>query len=452
MMNVLALVAVLLFQAGAASRPGVITGRVMTGDGTPAVKVRVAATPADATNTGSPDSALLGITETDEQGNYRLEGLAPGQYRVVAGLLEWLTYYPGAKESTGATAIQITPGVTRPGTNFTLQRPVSVRVRGRLVRLNPRATLPNQITLSTSGNGNYQQLNTSVAADGAFEFPRVTPGSYQMQMNPYVTGVTLPPVNVTDKDVEGIEVKIPLVTNVRGKVVVEDGAPVPRMNIAFISERGRLDAGASVDGSFSISATEGEHRLVVSNVPGGYALRSMSSGSTDLLRQPLKVGEAEITDLVLRFSGPPPEMLVRLRGKVVRPAGNTGPVPNKIQLSGTNLPNLEAVIAPDGSFEYPKLLPGAYSVNLQPRNTPMPPLSINLIRDMDAFEITLPREFEVSGSVVVEQDGPQPQFSIRTTNAVTSNGSGNVYAQNGTFKIVLTEGEHRFNFQGLSNG
>src|SRR6185369_17629440 len=101
----------------------------------PADGVRVAAVPGDPAPVSSPDSALFSIAVTDATGHYRLEDLDPGRYRVVAGLLDWLTFYPGVKDGGKSVTIQVTAGSLRTGVDFTLQNPVGVRVSGRVTRL-----------------------------------------------------------------------------------------------------------------------------------------------------------------------------------------------------------------------------------------------------------------------------------------------------------------------------
>ena len=89
-----------------------------------------------------PDKEIHGFAVTDASGHYRLEGLDVGRYRVVAGLLNWLTYYPGVQDGGKSTTIEITDASLKSGVDFTLQSPVGVRVSGRVTRSNPRATLP----------------------------------------------------------------------------------------------------------------------------------------------------------------------------------------------------------------------------------------------------------------------------------------------------------------------
>ncbi|HET9132504.1 MAG TPA: carboxypeptidase-like regulatory domain-containing protein, partial [Terriglobia bacterium] len=318
MLNILVLAAFLVAQTPTVGtgRSGVIEGLLLSADGKPADGVRVAAVPGDPAPVSSPDSALFAISETDSSGHYRLEGLDPGRYRVVAGLLDFLTYYPGVKDGGKSTTIQVTDGSLRTGVDFTLQSPVGVRVSGRATRLNPKAILPRFVTMNnSSGNGSFQQLQVNVADDGSFEFSKVPPGSYQLRISPFVVGSPPVQISIIDKDVSGIEFQVPLITMVRGRVTVEDGSPAPRVTLGFVSSRGAVNAGVSADGSFSVQVPEGEQRVMLSGFPGAYSLKSIAAGSTNLLLSPLSVGESEIRDVNIVFTGPPPVLWLKVKGR-----------------------------------------------------------------------------------------------------------------------------------------
>ena len=89
-------------------------------------------------------------------------------------------------------------------------------------------------------------------------------------------------ITVVDKDVDGIEFLVPSMTTVGGRVIVDDGSPMPRMALSFVGSGGTVNAMISRDGSFSIQIPEGDKRIVVSGIPGVYSLKSIALGSSDL--------------------------------------------------------------------------------------------------------------------------------------------------------------------------
>jgi hypothetical protein len=174
-------------------------------------------------------------------------------------------------------------------------------------------------------------------------------------------------------------------------------------------------------------------------------------GPSDLIREPLKVGESDIHDVVITLTGPPPGAWFKVKGRLVRPASNPGPIPTRVILSGSSMPQLDATLAADGSFEFPRVLPGTYRALALPSNDRQNSVTVNVVRDIDGLEIVMPRQFEVSGRTVVDLDGPMvPRFSIEATSL--SGNSVNAVAGNGSFRMILSEGTYRFMTRGFPAG
>ena len=95
----------LLFLQGipiAQGQGGTVAGVLRNASGVPAAGVRVSAmAQPDSAQELSSAAALVSIAETDEAGRYRLENVPPGRYYIVAGRVDFPTYYPGAQEMTG---------------------------------------------------------------------------------------------------------------------------------------------------------------------------------------------------------------------------------------------------------------------------------------------------------------------------------------------------------------
>jgi len=109
------------------SETGTVTGTLKTELGTPAVGVRVGAmakpeSVADAVG----GTALASIAETDAAGHFRLENIPPGRYYISAGRVDFPTFFPGTQLMTAGTAIQVKPGETISGIEFVLN-PVAIR-------------------------------------------------------------------------------------------------------------------------------------------------------------------------------------------------------------------------------------------------------------------------------------------------------------------------------------
>jgi hypothetical protein len=215
----------LIVQDNARREFGVISGQLRASDGSPAHAVRVAAMPLDENGATNPAAATLAsLAETDSQGRFRLENIPPGRYLITAGFLDFPSYYPGVKTSQEARGITVAAAQTISNIDFTLTRPIGVRVRGRVRNL--PVIIPAgffRIALQPIQRPGNQLMETSVASDGTFEFAKAPPGSYNARLT---SGGSSPlRIDVDDKDVENVELSAtPLIF---GRVIVEDGTPLP---------------------------------------------------------------------------------------------------------------------------------------------------------------------------------------------------------------------------------
>ena len=120
-MRSLVLAIAFLTQGATPQQSGAVSGRLsFTGTtGSPPV-VRVAAIPAE-TDLPTADSILIGISSTDASGNFRLEGVPPGRYYIVAGFIVAPTYFPGVTRISDARVVTVTAGTVLTGINFAMQ-------------------------------------------------------------------------------------------------------------------------------------------------------------------------------------------------------------------------------------------------------------------------------------------------------------------------------------------
>jgi len=119
--------ALFLWGAPQLNSAGSITGTIRHPNGQPAADVRVVAVAAS--NTGRPCAGLVlfeNLTQTDDNGRYRLENISPGRYFIAAGRVAAQTYYPGTSVQSTASIITVTKeSPTLSGMDFTVALPVS---------------------------------------------------------------------------------------------------------------------------------------------------------------------------------------------------------------------------------------------------------------------------------------------------------------------------------------
>jgi TonB family protein len=432
--------------------PGVVTGQLLPRDGQPVAGVRISAMAVPDSNVAvSAASTLMSLTVTDSAGRYRLENVPPGRYYIIAGLVETPTYYPGVPTTSSATAVAVTAGATVPNINFPMVIPLGVSVSGRVIRpANPGVlTIVPRVALLGSAP---PVIETALNSDGSFQFTKVRPGTYNLM----VSGATLAqPLNVivTDKDISGLEAVVIATVLVTGNLVVEGNGLLPRFSLTLSPFRGGTTAPSPFiqpTGVFQTQIPEGEYRIGWSALPAGYLLKSITSGNTDLLSTPLKVmvgSSMPPVVVTLGVTSPPP--WVKVSGRVKGLPANASTLPRLAIASTAVAETLEVSLRPDGSFEFPRVLPGTYSGRFNPPlPVSVPPILVGN-KDVDSVEITIPPMRELVGRVVVEGLGaitPRLTFTWTDAAAVTNVLGASALAVNqpdGTFKVTLPEGERR---------
>src|SRR5689334_7601887 len=85
---------------------GIVTGRVVSPTGVPAVGVRVVAmSVGDATDPRAP-TVFDSLSQTDEMGRFRLE-VPPGRYYIAAGSVQSPTYFPETADIKAARVVAV---------------------------------------------------------------------------------------------------------------------------------------------------------------------------------------------------------------------------------------------------------------------------------------------------------------------------------------------------------
>ena len=291
--------------------------------------------------------------------------------------------------------------------------PIPGQTSGPTVRVSGTASREDgqppqgQVRLLGPG-GDYR---SPVAADGSFQFPRVPAGTYRLGGGPALA--TVPTENqmvvVEDKEISGLRYVVPRVSTVgipRVVTNVDGGGPRPRYQVTFA--RVGAPAGTTPFTLFvgldtdTIQMNPADYRVAATGLPEGYILKAVTSGSTNLLEQPLKlgVGETPQVTVLLGVSSPPP--WVKVSGRV------TGFRATEIALFSPNgVGNVQFIAPrPDGTFEFGVVLPGSY--NLEANTTigvTSMPITVVSGKDLTNVEIKTPPAREIPGRVVISDPG-----------------------------------------------
>lgn len=185
----------------------ILTGRVTDDEGEPVSYVRVDLFRYGYVQ-GRRQRMPAGGASSNDLGEYRIFGLAPGRYFLSAtwGTMGFMgsggnlvgvtsgpnpaeltyapTYFPGTADATQASPIEITPGAELRGIDLRLLKIPTVRIRGKV--LNAVTGRPGRgigVGLLTRNDPYMSRNFVAAEADGSFEIRGVTPGSYELNAN-----------------------------------------------------------------------------------------------------------------------------------------------------------------------------------------------------------------------------------------------------------------------------
>jgi hypothetical protein len=164
---------------------------------------------------------------------------------------------------------------------------------------------------------------------------------------------------------------------------VDNGSPIPRAILSFSTPQTYVGATINPDGSFEADLHAARHRIEVGGVPVGYSVASVRMGTADA--RELTVGNSDVSGIVVTITAP--KTLPRVRGRVSGlPSSRLAET--RVELTGPIVGEIEAQIKPDGSFDFPAVVRGLYTVRL-PQVPEFPPMRLVVIDETD-FQINVP--------------------------------------------------------------
>jgi hypothetical protein len=398
-------------------RGGVITGRVTNALGEPVIGIQVSAI-RRREHDGRLTIETIGSRprQTDDRGIYRLYGLRPGSYIVVAKsnprfdaeayYHETPTYYPS---STRDAAVEVTVASGSEATG------IDIRYRGELGHaISGRITYANQSGLGPRARVYLNYATTGMSIDmkdadsGGFAFYGVPDGEYELtgEDNGGSDGAVSQPrrVMVRGADVNGIELKLSPKSSIAGQVVFEPypqrceerRVPAPEeivlrayrdeaVETAFVANRfSSRDTTADGKGEFTLKWLVPARYRLQALLPGeNWYLKSITIPAPAPTRNAAPLYAADIgRSGVLLKSGEHAsgitvtiaEGAASLRGHVTPEKEGTR-LPAKLVIhlvpaeptSADNVLRYAEVIAErDGVFEFNNVAPGKYRLTVRP--------------------------------------------------------------------------------------
>jgi Carboxypeptidase regulatory-like domain len=271
---------------------------------------------------------------TDDAGEFRIVGLAPGTYYVMANLREtWTvtengvqqtlgyapTYFPGTTSMTDARRVTVSVGQDAVNTNFALMPGRTATISGTAADSSGRPLVSRPVNLlqeiAGPGMGMMMGSGTSLtSADGTFVLKNVSPGQYKLRTVALVEGKTPQqvqetatlPIAIDGADVTGVSLITSSGWSISGRVITDNGGapdgprdrfrlaarvvdvdtspipgagppPPPPGGGATIPDSGRVRD----DWSFTVTNAYGASRLIAS-LPDGWILKSVLHDGRDI--------------------------------------------------------------------------------------------------------------------------------------------------------------------------
>jgi hypothetical protein len=315
----------------------VVEGRVTDEDGDPMPESQVAVL-RQTFVAGRSHWEQAGAERTNDLGEYRIAGLAAGNYFVSVtpppdfrSLIETTgnaakpsnaatekpalsayqtTFYPGTRDRSQATAIQLHAGDDFP-VNFSLTPSPSLTIRGSVMNLPPGSTAA---ILLQSRDFNLTLNGAEMHKDGSFEIRDVSPGAYTIMAT--VDNVTTPmtarqSVQLAES-IEGLRLAPQTGGTILGRLRMETASnsrPDPgQMFLLLQPADDNDDAPSSItmEISFSnIAHVNGDGSFEWKNVPAGnYSVQiAEASAMPDWFLKSVTAGGRDVTDSGFSVSG-----------------------------------------------------------------------------------------------------------------------------------------------------
>ena len=274
------------------------------------------------------------VTVTDDRGAFRVFGLAPGDYYLVAlsgpfgrssvsafstpadtraGFAP--TYFPGTASAVDARPVHIGVGHDTAGVTFPLVPSPLFTVSGTVSGLAGATAGATQIMLLELHGGDVRAIipaNTATAPDGTFTYRNVPQGSYVVQaFSPQGFGATT--LSVTDHDVADISVKMLPPSTMRGHMSFDGTSPVPPKDAIFLAVGptdfvtgpvgGNRPPSVKVNDDYSFELPGLQNvGVLVGNAPPGWQLLRATVDGEDITDKPYDFRSHDVSNVDVVFT------------------------------------------------------------------------------------------------------------------------------------------------------
>jgi protocatechuate 3,4-dioxygenase beta subunit len=326
-------------------RAGAISGRVTDEFGDPIALARITVLELLPGGRQRPTSGRGNASQTDDQGRFRVFGLEPGEYAVLAemapapsgGATRPLpTYHPGTADFAEARTIELDEGQDAADADITIVRGRVLTVRGTVIDSQGRPAPDAFVSfMRSTARGGATSANVSVQRDGAFAVRDLVPAEYTVVARRRAGNASefaSVPLSVQG-DIEDFVLTTRAGATVSGTMVFDPSPPpqvvsgryipyVRTVTAEPIQGIGSTTAPAKPDGAFVLSNLFGP-LLLRASAPPGWHVKAVMLGGQDVTDRPteFRTGErgiqivmtqraATLTGRVLDEDGMPVEAAV----------------------------------------------------------------------------------------------------------------------------------------------
>jgi hypothetical protein len=327
-------------------RGGVISGRILDEFGEPISDVQVSVQQYQ-TVQGQRRLTPTGRQGfTNDIGEFRLFGVSPGQYYLVA---TWRAANPGSNDDRTAYAPMYFPGTDNPAQAQRIAlaigeeksdivmalRPIrATRVSGTVTASDGKPMTGSVMAMSTSGFGFNVAGSSPIRPDGTFTLNSIAPGQYTLRAQAFGGGreteIASATITATGDDINDLHLIAAKPSSATGRILMDpaSGSTLPQglMLFPMPMEPGAMPMGMpptriSDDGSFELKAAPGRTRINTGGAPG-WTLRSIRLNGIDITdtgiefkaNEDISGIEIEITNKLTTITG----LVTNARGETVK--------------------------------------------------------------------------------------------------------------------------------------
>ena len=295
------------------TRGAVLSGRIVDADGEPVAGIEVMALYRESMNQRSPQWSQMGSgVGTDDRGDFRIYGLAAGDYIVAAKppsrlqqtddrgpkVTTTLTYYPGTPTIDEAQRFSLEPSAEYSDLVFSLHEVRAISIRGHVLLPGGQVTESFAALVPVNAEGDGQMGNERLAEtrpDGTFTFSGVPAGNYRLTVRllgaPGEERVGELDITVGQDDLTDLVVPTFGPTVIRGRVIVDASvAPGPigvgasQLSPGIHMMGGEGTVASSRDGTFELKVYHSPVKLHASVRSPDWAQSSVRVKGRDVSR------------------------------------------------------------------------------------------------------------------------------------------------------------------------